>query len=104
MAQQEHTFCIRITAEGNATLPKPLLELLKLSEGDFIKIIATASKIIEVRLQRGNAVSLFSPEIRAKLDEREKQFEAGHGEEISDLTTLSKRRAARARTAHAETP
>ena len=67
-------FTIKVGGKVETTVPKGLLSLLQLHEGDEIQIEADEQHVLCVRLYRQR---LFSPDILKMLDQEEARIERG---------------------------
>jgi AbrB family looped-hinge helix DNA binding protein len=93
---QQRVFRMKIASKRQVTLPQKLVSQLRLSEGDELEIVTNGSEITEVRPLKLVPTTFFTERIRKLLDEREKEFEAGGGFELPDVSELRRRGKSRA--------
>ena len=70
-------FRLKIVSKRQVTIPQRMLNLLHLSEGDELQIEVSDSRIQEVRTLKAVPTDLFTPEVLAKLSEREAEIRDG---------------------------
>ncbi len=88
---QQRVFRMKIASKRQVTLPQKLVSQLRLSEGDELEIVTNGSEITEVRSLKLVPTTFFTERIRKLLDEREKEFAAGGGFELPDVSELRRR-------------
>ena len=74
-------FRLRIASKRQVTVPQRLKNLLGLSEGDELQIELTGNQI-EIRACKVVPTHLFSPEIVAALEAREREIQSGKGRHL----------------------
>jgi len=70
-------FRLKIVSKRQVTIPQRMLNLLHLSEGDELQIEVGDSRIQQVRTLKAVPTDLFTPEVLAKLNEREAEIRDG---------------------------
>ncbi len=85
-------FRLRIASKRQITVPQRLMNVLGLSEGDELQIEVKGNQINEVRPCKVVPTHLFSSEIVAALQAREREIRSGKGKHLepSDLKQPSK--------------
>lgn len=80
-------FRLRIASKRQITVPQRLMNALGLSEGDELQVEVKGNQISDVRPCKVVPTHLFSSEIVAALEAREKEIQSGKGRhiELSDL-------------------
>jgi bifunctional DNA-binding transcriptional regulator/antitoxin component of YhaV-PrlF toxin-antitoxin module len=72
-------FRLKIAAKRQLTVPQRLLDVLHLNEGDELQITVVNGQIAFTQPCKSVPTSLLSPDVLAKIEEREKQLMAGEG-------------------------
>jgi bifunctional DNA-binding transcriptional regulator/antitoxin component of YhaV-PrlF toxin-antitoxin module len=85
-------FRLRIASKRQITVPQRLMNVLGLSEGDELQIEVKGNQINEVRPCKVVPTHLFSSEIVAALEAREREIRSGKGKRLepSDLKPQGK--------------
>jgi AbrB family looped-hinge helix DNA binding protein len=91
------SFKVKVVAKRQVTIPKQLLDLLRIGEGDYLEFVGEEGKK-ELRVSGLTLAptNLFSDEVLTKLDQRERDIERGRRREVRDLSTLTADRALKA--------
>jgi len=72
-------FRLKIAAKRQLTAPQRLLDVLHLTEGDELQITVENGQIAFAQPCKSVPTSLLSPDVLAKIAERERQLAAGEG-------------------------
>jgi bifunctional DNA-binding transcriptional regulator/antitoxin component of YhaV-PrlF toxin-antitoxin module len=90
-------FRLRIASKRQITVPQRLMNVLGLSEGDELQIELKGNQITEIRPCKVVPTDLFSPEIVAALEAREREIQSGKGRhlKLSELDEQGKAAASR---------
>jgi AbrB family looped-hinge helix DNA binding protein len=75
-------FRLRIASKRQITVPQRMMNLLGLSEGDELQIEVKGNQISAVRPCKVVPTHLFSSEIVAALEAREKEIKSGKGKRL----------------------
>ncbi len=79
----EH-FKLKVASRRQVTLPLRMLDLLHLSEGDFLEISVEDGRVIAGRGLKLVPTNLFTPDILDRLKEREEEMDRGDFLEVKD--------------------
>src|SRR5256885_35553 len=76
-------FRLRIASKRQVTIPQRLMNVLGLSEGDELQVLVKGNQINEVRACKVVPTHLFSSDVIAALEAREKEIKEGKASELN---------------------
>jgi bifunctional DNA-binding transcriptional regulator/antitoxin component of YhaV-PrlF toxin-antitoxin module len=95
-AMTKELFRLRIASKRQITVPQRLMNVLGLSEGDELQVELKGNQISDVRPCKVVPTHLFSSEIVAALEAREREIQSGKGKrlKLSELEQQSEKQPA----------